>query len=291
MIKIKGMLGLGDSIYMRPVVRELAKKNKVCVVTPWPELFNDLDGVFSEAPVTPLRTQANNIKIADYSKKIAGRVTQTIPLRYKSNDIKNGVTILQSLAACADVKLPSEIDMSLPDWIKGPVKGRLARTAFVRPVTLRAEWLNSARAPLPSYIATVTKWLNDAGYKTFGVADLCPKKEWLVPPAPPVTVDSYNWLNTIQLLYFASVAPLMVGGVGFIVPLSLATKTPLFCVLGGNGAYNRPEILLDPRVDGEHIGWAKPDRFCECMNDRHECDKKISGLREKFLAWKVDNSL
>ncbi len=284
MLYVTGMFGLGDSLYMRPVVRELAKQDTVQVETPWPFVFNDLDNVFCTPARTSLRTQAKNMRSADYTKRIEGRPSHKLHLRYKAAEIARGMSILESLERSVGVVLPDEVDMSIPRLQNAPRQNNMV---FVRPVTLRREWLNSARAPDPTYIADVVRWVNTEGYTTFCIADVKPKEEWIVEPAPPTKFHILNGgLPSERMLQLAAGCDFLLGGVGFIVPLALATKTPLFCILGGNGAYNHPRVLTDPRVLSENIGWGVPDKFCLCTDDRHDCDKTISNLQEQYNHWR-----
>ncbi len=284
MIYVTGMFGLGDSMYMRPIVKELVKRGPVTVETPWPFLFNDIEDVYTTPARTNLRTQLKSMRTAQYKRPMATvPISQKLYLRYKGQEIQRGVTILESLARAVDVSLPDEIDMSIP-----ALRGRWARRrAFIRPVTLRKEWLNSARAPKTEYLAQVAQWVQDDGYTSFCISDTKLKEEWVVDPPPPADYTlTKGEMPALQMLTFAAASEILIGGVGFLVPLALASKTPLFCLLGGNGAYNHPSILVDPRVDSRMIGWATPDNFCMCTNDRHECDKTISGLRGYYDAWR-----
>ncbi|MEX7116550.1 hypothetical protein AB2C39_35410, partial [Pseudomonas aeruginosa] len=66
---IRGMLGLGDSIYSRAFLR---KYPGAFLETPWPELYLDLD-VKCVRPATQLRTQAKNIQREhDWHRPVGG---------------------------------------------------------------------------------------------------------------------------------------------------------------------------------------------------------------------------
>ena len=63
-------------------------------------------------------------------------------------------------------------------------------------------------------------------------------------------------------------------------------KVKTFVILGGHGGHNAPAKITDYRLDVSRLGFAIPDRFCQCISMRHDCDKKISNLMDQFLSWR-----
>jgi hypothetical protein len=161
----------------------------------------------------------------------------------------------------------------------------------VRPVTVRAEWLNIARNPRPEYVAHVAAELMRT-HRVISVADLEDGKEWLDGEAPPAHVQNHRGeLDMEALLRLVASADVVVGGVGWIVPACIATNTPLFCILGGQGGHNAPSKITDPRMRLSHVRFAEPDHFCHCTDMRHGgCDKRITGFAEQWAAFQCERT-
>jgi hypothetical protein len=279
---IRGMWGLGDNIYARPFVRELAKTREVYLETPWPEIYSDLDIKFVRPAQRSLRTQLKNIE-----RQPANRWIATLPQIYPSQrwTIHYGGRILFenipiALQRCFNTRANWKA-WDLPDWGSASPVPTDRPIALIRPATLRHEWFNSARNPKPEYIAEVAQELM-ATHRVVSVAD-CDASETLVGPEPPCHVKLHRGeLSVEQLLTLARRADILIGGVGWIVPASIALKVKAFVILGGHGAHNAPEIITDPTMDLRWIGFATPKNFCRCGNMRHNCEKTISDLRQEW---------
>jgi hypothetical protein len=159
--------------------------------------------------------------------------------------------------------------------------------AFVRPVTLRSEWFNSARNPEPYYIAAIVEELRKT-HHIVCVADVTPGAgaEWLI--GDPIKGDTefvHGELPTMDMLALLAASDIIIGGVGFIIPAALALKKYAFVVLGGQGGHNAPARILDQRLDCSRIGFAVPKDFCQCTNMRHNCNKAIPDLMEQFFRF------
>jgi ADP-heptose:LPS heptosyltransferase len=264
--------GLGDNIYHRPFIKQLAKTHELFVETSWPELFSDLPVAFVE-PKTILRTQQKNIARHQY---------QTVPLgtghirpKYDPNEVDR-IGMLGSLSRA--YSLPEAL-MDLPDF--DPLPGLTRPYLVVRPATIRREWPAYSRNPKPEYLAQFVEYARRF-YTIVSVADLEGDEEYALEPLPYADIVYHaGELDTPKLLGLLQHADLVVGGVGFIVPACLANKTPLVCILGGNGGFNAPEIIAPPSQDIHHITFIEPDRFCRCKASRHLCDKTISDFQTK----------
>lgn len=273
---VQGMYGLGDNIYQRAFVKQMPG---AYVVTPWPELYSDLD-VKAVKPQTRLRTQLKNVRESKEKWHPFPKANRTVQISYGARELANG-SIVSAMKGKFGVA-PGSFD--LPDFGPSPVSNR--PYAIVRPVTVRSEWRNPARSPRPEYVAAAAEELRRRGYYVVSLADLEAGQEWLVPPAPPCDerIHKGEW-KVKQLLSAIRHASVVVGGVGWIVPACIATRTPLYCVLGGCGGHNAPEKITDPSMDLTRVGWAIPDKFCRCSNNMHECEKEIRGFDQNFRSW------
>ena len=266
---IKGMMGLGDNIYSRAFVKNYPG---AYLETPWPELFSDLD-VKCVRPVTRLRTQAKNAGRPHKWHK-APAISRTLSISYGGRPIIDG---LRASFRCE----PQEFD--LPDFGPSPVKGRYV---VVRPVTVREEWRADSRNPLPEYVATAAQAAKDAGWKVVSVADLEDGKEWGVGDLPPADIQFHaGELAVEQLMALVQGAGGMIGGIGWVVPAAIATGVPTWVVCGGQGGFNHPNHITDPRIDLKKLEFAIPDRMCMCREKAHACDKRISNYGEQLARW------
>lgn len=270
MTVIHGMRGLGDNIYQRAFLAQLA--GPVYLETPWPELYADMPHVLPVRPQTTLRTQLKNIA--------RNSAWHDAPVYRSGPRIAYSKGIIPGMARAFGVE-PGPL--SLPDFGPSPVGGRYA---VVRPVTVRAEWRADARNPLPEYVAEAAEELRAQGYRVVSVADLEPGAEWLVGDAPPADVQYHaGELDVRQLLALVQNAAAVVGGIGWLVPAAIAAQVPAWIICGGQGGYNAPELITDPRLGPRRVEFAVPGRFCRCIERTHNCDKRIERHRTRFASW------
>lgn len=272
-----GMYGLGDCLFERGFVRNLPGSY---LTTPWPELFSDLD-VKCVRPSTSLRTQRKNIRASGYRWHFPPRYARTVRISYSPADLVSG-SIVTAMMGHFGV----EPTFDLPDFGPSPIRCNKP-VAIVRPVTVRREWMNPARSPRPEYVNQAARILRTKGFHVVSIADIQEGQEWLVGD-PPEADEYYHKgeLSVTQLLAAIQHAAVVVGGVGWIVPACIAAGTPLYVILGGNGGHNAPEKITDKRyMNLKRVGWAKPERFCMCSNNNHQCEKTINGFDRKFTFW------
>lgn len=271
------MNGLGDSIFQRPFIQRLIRDgHKVWVSTTWPELFSDLDvGLVKRQ--TNLRTQLKNQLKSDHDVWTSWPSDAIVSkIQYGHSDLANG-SIFGAMRKCFGVE---PLKMTLPSF-HGPIRKPYI---VVRPVTARKEWMNPARNPHPEYIERAVRKIREFGIKVVGVADLQDEEEWLVGNDFEVDIKLYRGeLGVTSLLGLVENAEACIGGVGWLLPAAIAYKTPMLCILGGNGGHNHPSKVTDSTMDLSNLQWVFPDRFCGCSSMRHICDKTIS-----HFDWSLD---
>jgi len=279
-VLVRGMWGLGDNIYSRPFVRALAKQAEIWLDTPWPELYADLDIKFVQGS-RRLRTQQKNI-----ARQPRDRWSIPPP---RIREIRISYSGVASIVFGLELSFGVGFDpalFDLPDMGPSPVKSERP-IAIIRPATVRTEWYNEARNPRPEYIAQLATSLMDT-HHVVAVADLEPGFEWLSGKLPPAHQYLVNGeLNIRQLLALVREANVVVGGVGWIVPVGLVLKVPTFILLGGNGGYNAPNKITDRRLNLERLGFAMPDKFCQCTRMDHGCDKRMADPLGQFSRWRM----
>lgn len=274
MIAIKSMFGLGDGVYVRAFIKSWCELQEVLLETPWPELYEDLPNIRFIKPNTRLRTQKKNADSVDASVWAGKYYGNALQASYGDRGIMRG---LQNSLRIE----PSSFD--LPNF-DSPIEGKYA---VIRPATVRSEWMAASRNTKPEYLAECAEKLLSEGYKVISVADLEDGQEWALEPLPEATIRFHKGeLNIKQLLGLVQHASVVVGGVGWLTPASIAYQVPSWIILGGFGAYNAPENLFDAgRMDLSKVGYAMPDEFCRCRTGTHNCKKDISNHAEKFAEW------
>jgi len=213
-------------------------------------------------------------------------------MSYGSRDFARGTSIVRAMERSIPIQNGFKMDLPnypLPKLVLDGMKGDTRPIALIRPVTVRKEWCNPARNPIPEYVAWCSNRLRDEFHVVL-VADLDDSAEWLLPPFPwadqSFTCGELGIKEILGLTQHASVA---VGGVGWVLPVAVAYQTPLYCILGGQGGHNSPRRVTDPRMNLSSVRWGMPDKLCMCSDMLHECAKTISSLEvtfEKFLKQK-----
>lgn len=285
-IVVHCMEGMGDTIFQRPLIRQLIAENPgtpVYVASSWPELLEDIPHAGFVYPArTTLRTQRKNSARQDRTRwvKPPSPHKHCRP-RYMLASAKiDRQTIMAELARSMNLRADAPLTLDLPDFGPSPVAGRYA---LVRPVTHRREWLNSARSPRPEYVVRAAELLRAAGYQIVSVADVDGSLEWLEEPAPVADVRFHHGeLGIRELMALTQHAGVVVGGVGWIMPAGVAAKVPTVIIGGGNGEHNAPWIITDPRMDLSRYRHLLPDPYCECARREHACTKEIPDFDAQF---------
>jgi len=271
MFKFLSMKGLGDNIYQRAFVKELAKKHhSIMFDSPWPEIYKDIRQVHCVLPKTKLRTQLKNVqryRRRDWAKT---DLRQSRKACYGRDGIFTGMEKVFGVKA-KTFDLPS---------FKNPLGGRYA---VIRPASIRDEWPAPSRNPKPEYLCECAETLLNHGIDVISIADLN-EQEKPVLPLPKATKNfhkgEFSIAETLGLVQNASI---VVGGIGWIVPAAIAYKRPSWFVCGGWGTFNSPKNLIDETVmDLRNIHFELPDNFCMCNDRDHDCDKRITNHASKF---------
>lgn len=276
-IFIDGMQGLGDSIYQRAFVKRLPAGSYI--QTAWPEIYEDLQ-VKPVRSKTTLRTQQKN-------ETCTTAAYYDLPIRYERRRIGYGP---------AELERGSILDAMRNDFAVEPGNFDLptlqAAThysdksiAVIRPATVRSEWRSDSRNPDPDYLVQAARILR-SHFFVISVADLEEGKEWMVGEPPDADLQLHRGeLSLRGLMSLVENAAVVVTPVGWALPAAICYHTPVYVVAGGRGAHNAPEIVTDPDMNLDRVGWAMPDNYCRCHQWDHDCDKRITGFSDKFEKW------
>lgn len=272
--------GLGDTIYLRPSIRALAKRHELYIATPWPELLEDLDVRFVR-PVNQYRCQTENAADQDdgrWEEIPAGAIRLEPRVQWRSS-----MSVPAGIADSLGLDVET-LTYDLPPFTV-PSHAAIGAYAVVRPAVVRKEWENPARNPDPRYVAATAAELQERGLKVVSVAHLKAGEEWALDPLPPADVVLHaGELNVGALMGLVRGASVVVGGPGWIVPACVAYGTRCLMIGGGQGHYNRPQKLV-PAWKQHRMGWILPDDYCrDCHDPDHDCPKEITRFEEKLEA-------
>jgi hypothetical protein len=282
---LRAPFGLGDAIFVRPVIRDAANRHDLFVETPWPELYEDVALRFLK-PERGGRMQMANVRRqpAHRWSRPPMSSTPTVFLYYSAEAFSQG-NVYQAMA-CKMPEVPVPV-WDLPDMGPSPFDADETPLVLVRPAVVRQDWPNPSRNPKPEYINEIAGDLKARGYAVVVVCDLSADQEWIVGEMPPHNLAlTHGELSLRQLLAAVQGAALVLGGVGWIVPAAVATQTPTYVVLGGNGGANAPEKILDDRMKTSNIGFAFPENLCRCSDTVHDCPKDIPDLSKQWNTWR-----
>lgn len=285
--------GFGDSQYQRIYIRALGEMyQEVYLKTPLPDFYSDLKNIKFIKPLADYRTQTkhmNTVPSSVWSKPpVKIHPSWNLTLGYNGNDLAVG-----SIFQAFEKKVPlgtTPFKFDLPTWTNDvheypetKIKNKGKPIAIIRPVTIRKEWVAEARAPRPEYIAELAEILISGGYHVVSIADTAPNQEWMLQPEPNAHQKFHGGELTLrEILALTKKADIIVAGVGLFLPIGIASGTPTFIVFGGQGGYNQIPKLVDPRMDLTKFGYVLPENFCRCVDGKHECNKLIKNLPEKF---------
>lgn len=278
--RITSMHGLGDNIYQRPHVKALADQGEVYIDTSWPEIYANIGGINFIKPSTNLRTQKKS-----YEKSQTRWVNDVesydrhVKFGYGGN--LRSTCIPDTMKAASGVANPPPMD--LPNFGESPIKSTKP-IAFVRPVTERREWHNSARNPRPEYIAEAIDILCRTHF-IVSVADVEDGAEWLAGSDGGASYADVRFekgeLSIRQMLALFQNSDIIVGGMGWILPGAIAAKKKALIIGGGQLGHNHIDKVTAPYIDKSLIRYALPSNPCHCVDMRHNCDKAI----DNFGSW------
>jgi hypothetical protein len=275
---IQGMLGLGDTIHQRAVVRQIMEREEVWLQTPWPGVFHDMVGprLHLTTRVSSLRTQTKNIarEAGKFNRAKAPRVSEPHKIWYKHDDIISRGGFLAAMCHNSGVQV-GDFALPIPESWRAKaaalLPAELDKPLMVyRPLVSRTEW-NGCDQRNPDAAAYV-ELLGSIRDRFFivSVADLAQGKEWAVSKPVGADLEYHNGeLDFETLAGMVSLADLTWCSPGFMLVLSQALSVPMVAVFGGHESArmydhgNSSDLFIQPKTP------------CECLSKTHACDKRI----------------
>jgi hypothetical protein len=275
---IEGMLGLGDNIHSRAVVRQMMARKEVWMETPWPSVFHDMVGPRLHLMSRPskLRTQTNNIarESVKFTNAKPPRDAAKHRIWYRHDDIIRQGGFLAAM--CHNSGLPTgDFRLPVPDAWRAKAASLLPAgldkpLMIYRPLVARTEWNGcNQRNPDPEMYVNLAKSVRDRFYFV-SVADLLPGIEWQV--SDPIGADLEFHKGDMDFETMAgmvSLADLTWCSPGFMLVLSQALSVPMVAVFGGHESAR----LYDHGNSSDLF--IQPQNPCECFSKTHACDKRI----------------
>lgn len=279
---LTGMLGLGDNLHQRAIVRGLIKQGReVWLETPWPCVYHDLAG--AQLKLLPrassLRTQTKNLRREreNYTRERPPQGADTAQVWYTHADIRARGSFLSAMANNAGVEataadfrlpIPAEWDLKARAWLDvwKPTKPLM----LFRPLVERTEWSGcTARNPNASDYERLAKSISDRFF-VVSVADLAEGVEWISGADIDADVKCHHGeLDFETLAALAARSGLVFCSPGFALVMAQAVGARLVAVFGGHESsrfyeHGDPrQLLIDP---------AQP---CDCFSKTHRCNKRI----------------
>jgi len=254
---IQTMSGIGDNIYFRPVLKWL-HTNNVTLITPWPQVYQDIKGVkFAKPYNSYLRTQNDNIK--------AFKNWDAVDLRasYHLNFTTLKGSFLTNFFDIVYGQQPSWVDSSMiiPDaWVvdASNLINSSKPVCLIRPNTIRLEWPCHARNPKHEYLQLFIDMYRDK-YHFVSIANLCHGEEFY---EKELKVDQ-EILNCTyeQTVGLFKLADLIVCSPSFWMPLGIALNLKTLVIYGAADAH---WDLNDKRMKAPRLVYVEPTPFHRC---------------------------
>jgi len=273
---VHGMLGLGDNIHQRAVIRELMKKDCITLETPWPCIYHDMvgDRLRLRARQTALRAQAKNVnRERDKFSRVTTATAKPHVIWYTHQEIKQRGGFLAAM--CAHSRVPvGDFSLPVPDvWVDKARKfvGYPDKPIMVyRPLVTRTEWSGCmSRNPDPIAYGRLYRAIREK-YHVVSIADLAPKVEWIVSEDARADVEFHaGEMDAEAIAGLMSIAGLVFCSPGFALVMAQAVGAKMVAVFGGHESAR----LYDHGKETDLL--ISPINHCECFSKEHNCDKRI----------------
>jgi ADP-heptose:LPS heptosyltransferase len=275
---VQGMLGLGDNIHQRAVVRRLMAQRPVWLETPWPSVYHDLVGDRLRLVARPskLRTQEKNRlrQLEDFTGTPSHGLS-THRIWYSHDQIRSSGGFLAAM--CRNSGFPAgNFSLPVPEAWRDKARAVLPREAqgkplmIYRPLVDRTEWNGCMqRNPDVAAYADLADGVADQFF-VISIADLELGKEWAVSRPVGADVEFHRGeLDFESIAGLMSMAGLVFCSPGFALVLAQAVGAPLATVFGGHESAR----LYDHGASNNLF--IQPMNPCECFSKTHRCDKRI----------------
>lgn len=279
---IKTQFGLGDCLYLRPVIKHLPFNN-MYLETSWPQAFSDLPVKFIKPSGYNLRTQKDNVDSVD-PKLWSERPKCPVSEYTLSYNLDTG-SITHNYCSILLGKQPRWFDNTLNLNLEWGIKAKRWLEKYgwdgkkpiclIRQNTLRTEWTCPARNPIDDYLQQFVDKYKDK-FCFVSIANLKDNEEWLTYDIQNMDIKVTKGvpLTTLFGLFFC--ADIVVTSPSFWVPLGLALNTNMVVVYGAHEPHFR---INDIRIKQNNCTIIEPEPFDLCDKDKLDAYKYIKSER------------
>ena len=279
----EGAGGMGDNMYQRPVIKDLAKTyKKIYLTTAFPEAYWDIPNVeFVKPAGYKLRTQEKHMK--------------SRPKRTWSDKPKNAETVLWGqcgpspdpgiLTKYGELENREDFDFIFPlknEWIEAARKVKESldlegkKLCIIRRPTIRKEWKCPARNPKPEYYQLIIDKYKDE-YFYLGLADIEKGQEWFDGKIDRIDKEFNAGEIPITTIYgLIKIADMTITYPSLFMIAAIAVRAKCFTIFGGIAG---PDVILRRNLGLKNHGHVAPFPPCNCHNMTHDCKKDIPEAR------------
>jgi len=313
-VYIIGPYGFGDTIYMRSLIRSLARRHEeIYVRTTLPEAFWDIPNIkFVRPAPNRLHAQADHIRHIDKSREYKwtkppagieqrpwGKLVpgwahtsnapdaKAVPLGPRGEESTTEYFVNEHGLKDFDFALPLK-----KRWLQAAKKiiekldtGK-RNICLVRAPTIHEGWANYSRNPKPEYFQRLIDEYKDE-YYFISAGYYLKDHEW--PEKKLEGIDKRfekGELDITTLFGLIKLSDMVIAPPDLFSVLAIALRTKCFCIFGGCA---KPSVIFHPNMGLDGLACAEPEPFCNCMRMNHDCHKEISeeGLLRQFEELKA----
>lgn len=278
-IRIFGMMGVGDCVHQRAILRELMKTREVTIDTPYEAMYHDLVAQGLKLSLTARVYTAALDPARRSGRAIPTRPRDGVHVGYTPSAIRQHGSILAAQFASVGLAMPERPDFSLPvpqawrDKANKLVGPHTKPLMIYRPIVHNKVWSCPGRGPDQTAYAALYRSIRDK-FHVVSIANMKTGKEWILDEQAVDVKLHQGELDFEALAGLYAEAALAFGNAGFFPVMAQAVGTPNVTVYGGHESSRttqRVGLHLAPSLAIE------PDNPCDCHDSwRHKCDRHIT---------------
>lgn len=278
-IWLRGMLGVGDCIHQRAVLREMLNYGRPVVLdTFYRAMYHDL----VDHGLTLQLIGGHPPRIRERSPLRSARLPvrgSPVKITYNADMIHKHGSILAAQFASAGLQMPARPDFSLPmrpewrQWAREAVGKHDKPLLVYRPIVLNNVWRSEARAPDPALYSALFRSIRDQ-FHVVSVANLGNSGEHIIGEEQDADVRFNRGeldFETMAGLFAEADLAFTCPGVSPVLAQAVGTKTVI--VYGANECHRTTGTV------GDHLAPTlaiEPDEPCDHHAKNCSCSKHIS---------------
>ena len=286
---LRGMLGIGDNLYLLPYIRYLSNYfDRIYLRTCFPQIFWDIPANVYLLPRGTTHTpHSENVESNKemFSEELGINWPET-DLRYTALDLRDGscwtgIEKRISKQGWNNVAIPNKLNYKLKiknGWMLSAEEllkslGINVPFAIARSCTHRWDWNCPAKTPDPRALQYGVDLVSEK-MPVIELGYLNRREEFVDGPYQNTHSRFVKGeVSITTLIALMKLAKVTLSPPGFAQPVSVAIGCPSVVFFGG---YTGQWSFEDPRVDSSWVKPIYPEPFCNCVNRWHEdCNREI----------------